>query len=364
MKVAVIGRCRKQSANGVDRTIIGHISQLIRLNHDVVLFTFDEENKTNLKYTKSLGIEKVVRLKKKFKWMMTLFANRKNFDLVCLHSVFTPYNWFATLVIKSPWIITPNGGYSPGQIRHKRPFVKKAALMLFEKRTLDKALFVHAVSKNEEEQIKALSSKSTVRIAPNGCDLIVSHHLNFLEEKTKTLKLLFIGRIAIVHKGLDILIDSLAQIETQIPWSLDIVGVGSESETRKLVELVRKWALEEKVHLKGAIYGEEKFELLRKSDIFVHTSRWEGMPFSVVEALQYRIPVLITPETNMGDLVADFDAGWVVEADNLRHELGSIFENVTRDFNSKSVGAENLVKEKLSWDSIGNSLFSDISNPS
>jgi glycosyltransferase involved in cell wall biosynthesis len=61
------------------------------------------------------------------------------------------------------------------------------------------------------------------------------------------------------------------------------------------------------------VFGREKEALLDSAFVFVHTSRWEGMPFAVIEALATGCPVLVTPATNLGDYVEGFGAGVVVD---------------------------------------------------
>jgi glycosyltransferase involved in cell wall biosynthesis len=67
------------------------------------------------------------------------------------------------------------------------------------------------------------------------------------------------------------------------------------------------------VEFPGPVMGQEKWDLLASASLFIHTSRWEGMPFAVLEALALGRPVVITPETNVGRQVAQYGAGWVVE---------------------------------------------------
>ena len=63
----------------------------------------------------------------------------------------------------------------------------------------------------------------------------------------------------------------------------------------------------------GPAYGEKKTEVLANADAFNLTSRYEGMPMGVLEALTYGVPCILTPGTNMAEDVVAAGAGW--EAD-------------------------------------------------
>lgn len=361
MKIAVVGRYRNESANGVDRTIVGHISQFIRLNYRVTLFTFDTLDQNAIGDIKKIGVAEVILLEKKFKWIVSLYKMRKRFDLISLHSVFTPYNWAAVTLLRCPFIITPNGGYSPGQIVYKSRYLKKIAIFLFERNMLETARFVHALSQNEQQQIVSIAPTATVRIAANGCIPSSKKIKQNTFSRCKGKCLVFIGRLSIVHKGLDLLISSLRDVDQSLKWSLEIVGIGTPKEERELFKLVSEAGLGDRIVFHGALYGADKERIMASADLFVHTSRWEGMPFSIIEALQEGVPVVVTPETNMGDLIEEYDAGWVIDSPNLSHKMNEILGVSSDEIAKKSHGALKLVDERLNWNRIGTILFEDLS---
>jgi glycosyltransferase involved in cell wall biosynthesis len=51
----------------------------------------------------------------------------------------------------------------------------------------------------------------------------------------------------------------------------------------------------------GPAFGQRKIDLVRSTDVFVHTSRWEaGVPFSVLEAAALERPCLLTTAVDPG----------------------------------------------------------------
>ena len=59
------------------------------------------------------------------------------------------------------------------------------------------------------------------------------------------------------------------------------------------------------------IAGKAKEELLLNTDLFIMTSRLEGHPMGLIEALAYGVPCLVSRGTNMYDEVLSSNAGWV-----------------------------------------------------
>ena len=50
-----------------------------------------------------------------------------------------------------------------------------------------------------------------------------------------------------------------------------------------------------------------------KNDVFIRTSRFEGLPLGILEALSLGLPCLVTKGTNLDELVNNYNAGWGVE---------------------------------------------------
>lgn len=354
MKIAILGRFRVASANGVDRTIEGHIRHFAAAGHRVTLLTSETPDAEAATELRELGVL-TVQLPLSFLLASIQFWSlRKNFDILWMHSVFTIRNWVAFLTLGCPWITTPNGGYSPGQIAYKRPHVKSFALRLVERRMLEKALFVHVLSKNERDQVRISAPSATCVIAPNGCEPPPKRHSNQI---SRPIRFLFIGRLAWMHKGLDLFLNALKRVNTSADWQFEIVGPGSLAEIKKLKDICASSTIEDRVIFHGPLYGAEKDDIVNRCNIFIHTSRWEGMPFSVIEALCQGLPVIVTPGTNMTDLVAKHDAGWVTNENDITSAISNALEASSSVLASKGTNAQNLVRAELDWKTITDTLL-------
>lgn len=113
------------------------------------------------------------------------------------------------------------------------------------------------------------------------------------------------------EKGYDDLIEAFAEFyEKDREWRLLIIGGGS-METR-LRSIAAAKGLQEQIEITGYIH-EVKENLLRGS-IFMMTSRWEGFPMTVTEALEMGLPVIAYDIPAMQPLVTDGVEGIIVPA--------------------------------------------------
>ncbi|MEB3217938.1 MAG: glycosyltransferase family 4 protein [Nostocales cyanobacterium 94392] len=98
------------------------------------------------------------------------------------------------------------------------------------------------------------------------------------------------GRLT-YQKGFDILLSAFGQVAHIYPnWQLIILGKGEQRpELEKLVEHLN---LTDRVILPGVI--KNPFPILKKADLFVMASRFEGFPMSHGEAMACGCPIIAT----------------------------------------------------------------------
>jgi glycosyltransferase involved in cell wall biosynthesis len=92
------------------------------------------------------------------------------------------------------------------------------------------------------------------------------------------------------EKGFDVLLRALAAC-IDIPWCLEVLGQGPE-ETQ-LRALARSLGLCERVRWAGFVAN--PYPWLRAADALLLSSRYEGLPNVVLEALACGTPVIATP---------------------------------------------------------------------
>lgn len=272
-------------------------------------------------------------------------------DLIHSHSVFTPEHPYITEKLRRPYVVTPNGGYSAEVVKGRRRGMKAIWLILREQHYLQGATFVHVVSRREEADIKSVCPGARTVFAPNG----VTVPSEPLEYRGDPNAIVFLGRLAIEHKGLDLLIRGYAEYLRNVEdhgSSLTLAGPDFRGGTRRAQAIAEAEGIASRVSFPGPLYGDDKTDLLMHTGLFAHTSRWEGLPLAVLEALACARPVLVTPETNLSHAVAEARAGLVVEANQNAIARGfQVFFELSMDERVQmSRRARQLVEDSHSWE--------------
>jgi glycosyltransferase involved in cell wall biosynthesis len=117
------------------------------------------------------------------------------------------------------------------------------------------------------------------------------------------------GRLA-PEKRFDLLIEAFPSIAAQHEnWDLVIVGDGAERE--KLQALIRKSGLDSRIFLPG--WAGNLADWYERADLYVMTSRFEGFPNTLAEAMAYGVPaVSFDCDTGPRDIIRDGKDGLLV----------------------------------------------------
>jgi GalNAc-alpha-(1->4)-GalNAc-alpha-(1->3)-diNAcBac-PP-undecaprenol alpha-1,4-N-acetyl-D-galactosaminyltransferase len=90
-------------------------------------------------------------------------------------------------------------------------------------------------------------------------------------------------------KGFDLLLDAFRRVAERYPeWGLTILGEGELRPT--LQGIIETFALRDRVYLAGRVTN--PFAWLRQADLFLMSSRCEGFPCSLCEALACGLPAI------------------------------------------------------------------------
>ncbi|WP_433803611.1 glycosyltransferase family 4 protein [Actinomycetospora sp. CA-084318] len=142
------------------------------------------------------------------------------------------------------------------------------------------ALYRHLVVLNDVDAalVATAAPRATVTVLPNGVDLPAT------TTPAVGTGLLFLGRIDVRQKGLDLLLEALPDDA----W-LEIAGAGTPAEEARLDALV---ADDPRVRRLGRVDGPAKEAALRRCAVMVVPSRYETFCLTALEAMAHGRPVV------------------------------------------------------------------------
>jgi glycosyltransferase involved in cell wall biosynthesis len=367
LRIVHVGLYDPQALNGVSATIVGQCEGLAAHGTNLEIWTFHPgiTQVTESKTESGIPIFSLPRYGNLF--LAALKAPRRTTEwirarlpviqLFHLHSVFSPHNNFLAN-LGTPYVITPNGGWSDSVIHGRRGTLKKIWISLFESKLWKNARFVQAVSHVEANQLCRLKKIADVIHLPNGVFLNDENQSSPFDKRDIWL---FLGRLALEQKGLDMLLDAYAEFTRLSKDAPKLVLAGPDFRGDRLLlqQQAERLGIAGKIEFTGPLRGVEKERIWEQTELFLHPSRWEGMPLAILEALGHGIPCLVSPQTGLGDWIEKNEAGWMVEL-NI-DELARAFERINRERQTLPVRGKNAligVQRDYSWNSITKNLLS------
>ena len=181
------------------------------------------------------------------------------------------------------------------------------------------ALYRHFVVLGDVDArlVAAASPRAQVAVIPNGLELPPAG------DDVADGPVLFLGRIDVRQKGLDLL---LAAVRADAGLRLDVAGSGTPAEVARLRDLVA--GLGDRVRLLGRVDGAAKEELLRDCALMVVPSRYETFCLTALEAMAHGRPVVTFDLERLAWIGAD--AGLTVPAFDAR-ALGAAIRRLVDD---------------------------------
>lgn len=292
----------------------------------------------------------------------------QNPDVVVFEGFYHPRDPFIAKKLKRkriPYIVVPRGSLTP-YAQHIGSFFKQlkkaiANLLIFRPYT-KRALALQYLAPNEQN----LSGNSWCQdsfVIPNGCHLPAKRKTNFSKDGIKAI---FIGRLDYYTKGLDCLLDGISDNSEMLRssgFTLDVYGPLRNygySKVDDIIHNIERNNIGDIVRLKGEVSGQAKKQALMNSDLFILTSRTEGLPMGLVEALSFGLPVLVTPGTNMSKQIENNNCGWICQS--TAQSVGNALCDIVNSKKLLTEKGENsyLFAQQNTWDVLAERFIEEI----
>lgn len=196
---------------------------------------------------------------------------------------------------------------------------KRAFFREVERRLARRTHAIVAVSASEAETIRAsgIVPPARLHVVPNGIDPAPWLAAEPLERASlgvpADVPLALVAGLLNVAKGQDIALALLAEPACR---SLVLLVAGNGAERAALERQATELGVADRVRFLG--WRDDVPRLVRTCDFVLLPSRWEGLPYAVLEAFAACVPVVATPVDGARELVIDGETGALATAIDAR----------------------------------------------
>jgi glycosyltransferase involved in cell wall biosynthesis len=280
------------------------------------------------------------------------FLDYKGRIVVHIHGAFIPAFYAVSRFLDThsiPFIITPHSTYNRVMM-NKNALRKKLYFRFFEKPLLERSSRIHLLGRSEWIGLGDIYHNKKSVILPYGFTRMEQKDV---PEKAIGFSVVYCGRLAVHHKGLDILLKGFALFNRKYPDTrLILIGDGREKEL--LQTLCRNLGIDTAVTFRGSVFGMDKNRILQECHVFAHPSRTDGLPATIVEASSLGLPCVISEATNMGDMVERHDAGYKMKSldpEEFDKGLTAMYKRIVRKGQGPLLKANacNMIDTDFSW---------------
>lgn len=298
-----------------------------------------------------------------FSLLNKLIQTMSSFDIVEIHGLYRFPQAIAAYVARltnSPYVIRPHGSLDPFLYYQSRNYwIKRLYERLVDFPNINSASALHFTAEDEYQLIKPLKLKPIPWVIPLGLNVTdysfpnkgdFKHKLGLNREEKI---ILYLGRLHF-KKGIDILIESFSLLSNERnDVKLVIAGPDNDGYIKVVKEWISKAGIQDKVIFTGLIEGNDKFSAFQDADVFLLPSYSENFGITIVEAMLFESPVVISNKVNIWREIQDAGAGIVTNCN--AYEVKSAMVKILGDSvfaNTMGIAAKQLVLDRYNWEII------------
>lgn len=358
MKIVFIGQKGIPAKfGGVERHVSDLAVRLVELGNEVIVYTRTNYTDKNLKEYRGVNLVSLPNIKTKnldaishtFFACLDVIFKRKNVDIIHFHSI-GPSSLIWLIRLFKPRTPVISTFHTQCYFHKKWSMFAKAYLKFGEYIACKFSSNLIVVSKTLKKYVKEKYGREAINI-PNGVNIPEFKKAEQITKKwglEKDSYILSVSRL-VKHKGIHYLIDAYKRIETD----KKLVIVGGGFFTDKYVSEIHKLAENEKnIIFTGEQNGDLLEELFSNALLSVHPSESEGLSIALLEAMSYKLGVLVSDIPENMEVVED--KGFVFENKNVE-DLAKKLHYLTNNpdmLKNRGLKALEHVKKDYSWDTI------------
>jgi len=272
----------------------------------------------------------------------TLNRRWREFDVIHAHNTFLPLNRYVAALGKrgAKVFYNPHGALDDVLLRGSsiKAWKKRIYNFLFERPNLNRSTGVVCLNEWEGRQLQRFGVQVPIYCIGNG---ISSKNEHVTEADIQSFRkkhnvgldvpiVLFVGRL-VEKKCVDYIIKAMREVKKDVPSAILIIAGDRRANlgyVAFLDALISKLDLIDSVRWAGFLNEDEKPAVMATTQVFVHASRSEGMAMSILEAMQYGLPTVVTKGCYMDKAAAE---GALCEVDQDPSKIGAAIVNLIQD---------------------------------
>ena len=269
-------------------------------------------------------------------------VKEKNIDVIHANSTFAGVlmYFYSLFNRKLFYIYTPHGYYSFKNMGK----AKKLAVRLIEKKINRAADLVIHVSQSEEREAitnKLVTPDKSIVIL-NG---VADPGVQPVRKAEEAFTIVNLARVDDQKNPFDFI--HIARNVLEKSPDVQFIWAGNGKHLEESRAKVKAFGLEENIRFIG--FTTEKEALLERSHLYFSTSHYEGLPFAVVEAMSYKLPLLLTDIMGHADMVEEEQNGLLFNSSE-HNAVSDFIQDLIEDsgkWNSMSAGSYRVFNERF-----------------
>lgn len=145
------------------------------------------------------------------------------------------------------------------------------------------------------------------------------------------------------NKGIFNILEMINQYQGELRGKF-LLHIGGNGKTDEVKRLIAESGIGDIVQFEGWVKGEEKIELLNRSDFYLLPSYNEGLPISILEAMSYRLPIVASPVGGIPEIVEEGVNGFLVQPGDNESLYRAISQLIEKPDQRKAMGERSWEK--------------------
>lgn len=211
------------------------------------------------------------------------------------------------------------------KVLQKKSLLRKGLLPVYSKARISiykRIPNIHVISQNQMNELKKIGYKGNIFYIPLFSQFKISY--NSIPLNKNKFIVLFVGRLEILQKGLDLLkniIKNVLELDNEVYF--DIVGSGENGES-----LIHALIKEHPKNIKwlGFVSDSKLKEEYAKANLFIMTSRFEGLPNVLIDAQCFGLPSITFNIEGPNDMITHSFQGRLVKPFDMDEFAGCIIK--------------------------------------